>query len=302
MLGPLSFMGVFLLGGAAGALVTLAKYKHVIAECRRATALCRQSLSASANGDAANSLDSGERFALKALVVSRDPLIDAIFSKLFRELRIEALHCTRQSEASDHLACEKFAAIVLDLHVPSNYSALLRDLPGPNKRALLIAVTNENHAKEALDNIQAGLVVQRPLVPAQIRALLHGMYGRMLRDEQAYFRLPIEISVWIRTTFGKLFDCKTLNLSQKGMAVCTQGTLENGERIDISFSLPNTDILVSAKGSVIWDDKHGKAGISFECSNPSVQERYFEWLQDHFFKSLESQNLQVGASEQTVHA
>lgn len=289
MLEPLSIAGVFLLGASAGALVTYAKQRHLIKECRKAIFTYDSAISGPVTEEVGENIESGSRFAMKALVVARDLQIALIFARLFRELRVEAVACPSEREASTHLASEKFAAIVFDVKDFPNCSAILKDVPGPNKRALVIAVTDESNAKRAISNISAGLIIQRPLVLSQIRTLLHGVYGRMLRDEQAYFRLPIEISVWLRKESGKLLDCTTLNLSQRGMAVGSSAFFEVGEDVSIGFSLPNTDILVSAKGTIIWDDKHGKAGISFECTNTSVQERYFEWLQDHFFRYLESQ-------------
>jgi hypothetical protein len=82
-------------------------------------------------------------------------------------------------------------------------------------------------------------------------------------------------------------QCKTINLSQRGLAVRTISSLEVGERVDILFAIPNANLLVSAEGTIVWDDKRGKTGISFECKSSSVRARLSDWLSDHFFMRLE---------------
>jgi len=45
-----------------------------------------------------------------------------------------------------------------------------------------------------------------------------------------------------------------------------------GQKIDIAFAIPNTDLLVSAGATIIWDDKHGKAGNELRVVRvPAVQ-------------------------------
>ncbi len=105
----------------------------------------------------------------------------------------------------------------------------------------------------------------------------------MLRDGQSYFRLGIELPISIRRASGTLVRCASLNLSQTGAAVSTPSSFIVGEQVNLAFAVPNTDIFVSAEGKIIWDDKHGKAGISFACTSSSIQARFFEWLNDHFF-------------------
>src|SRR5437879_3424125 len=105
----------------------------------------------------------------------------------------------------------------------------------------------------------------------------------MLRDGQQYFRLAVELPVSIRSGSGALLQCTTLNLSQTGMAVRSSSSFVVGEPINLAFAIPNTDIFLTGEGKIIWDDKHGKTGITFECVNGSSQFRYYEWLHDHFF-------------------
>ena len=220
---------------------------------------------------------------MKALMFTRDPALVVILSHLFDELFVEAHGCTFESDVIDALSSEKFEALVLDFDNTSVCTKILeraREIR-PNQNVVVIAVGLGEQAKATFASGDA-LIIERPLVPRQIRNLLRTAYGRMLRNSQVYFRLTIELPVSIRTAAGAMLQCTTINLSQSGMAVSMFSSCTVGQKIDIAFAIPNTDLLVSAGATIIWDDKHGKAGMSFECTSPAVQARFCEWLYGHF--------------------
>jgi DNA-binding response OmpR family regulator len=220
---------------------------------------------------------------LKALIVARDLEMIRIFSYVFRERGIDARKCALESAALDQLSSEKFEAIILDFDEIAGCPNILKSLPGANKRVPAFAVASDSHTKQVASDLGASFVVERPLALPRIRDLLRSAYGQILREGQNYFRLAVELSVSIRRGSGALLQCTTLNLSQTGMAVNSSSTFTIGEQINIAFAIPNTDVFVGAEGKVVWDDKHGKTGISFECANASIQSRLNEWLQGHFF-------------------
>lgn len=274
---PLAVFGIFMLGAAAGALITYAKQKHIVGECREALELASEPGKATAESP----------FGMKALVVGRDPEMISIFSHLFRENSIETQKCFLESVAIDQLSSEKFEAVVLDFDHVGRCADILKSLPRPNKHVVVVAIASDSRAKEIASALGAAFIIERPLVPSQIRDLLRSVYGRMLHDRQAYFRLAVELTVSIRRGSGDLLECTTINLSQSGMAVRTPHPLEVGERLSIAFAVPNTDLFVSAEGAVIWDNRDGKAGIHCQYTNSSVQARFFEWLHDQFFTRFE---------------
>jgi hypothetical protein len=274
---PLAVFGIFMLGAAAGALVTYAKQKHIVGECRTALELASEPGKATAESP----------FGMKALVVGRDPEMISIFSHLFRENSIEIKTCFLESVAIDQLSSEKFEAIVLDFDHVGGCADILKSLPRPNKDVVVVAIASDSRVKEIASALGVTFSIERPLVPSQIRDLLRSGYGRMLHDRQAYFRLAVELPVSIRRASGDLLECTAINLSQRGMAVRTPHPLEVGERLSIAFAVPNTDLFVSAEGAVIWDNRDGKSGIHYEYTNSSVQARFFEWIHDQFFTRFE---------------
>jgi DNA-binding response OmpR family regulator len=274
---PLAITGIFMLGASAGSLVSYIR-------CRGAVRKYQKTIEG-AFADVDRSERINTNYRMKALVVSGNRQTIDIFAYLFREVGIEAANCDSKSRAIDHVTSEKFDALVLDFDNLSGCSEIVENVRGirPNREIPLFAIASENQAKATALALSSNFVIERPLVPQQIKSLLRTVYGRMLRSSQAYFRLNIELSVSMARASGPLLNGRTLNVSQNGMALTSPVSLKTGEMLHLVFAIPHTDVVVSAEGTVIWDDGHGKSGIRFKCSSASAEARYFEWLHDHFF-------------------
>jgi hypothetical protein len=70
------------------------------------------------------------------------------------------------------------------------------------------------------------------------------------------------------------------------MALHTPVPLAAGEQVHLGFALPNTKTILTADGTAIWDNRHGKAGLRFDYSNASMKQSYCDWLHDHFFAQV----------------
>ena len=301
---PLVITGIFMLGASAGALVTYAKQRKAIGECRKALGLATTALRApteqSANLENGFAVAQRSQLGMRAFIVGRDAEMLSVFSTLLREKGIQTEKCFHELTAIEQLSSKKFEIVVLDFDVARQSANILRNLPSPNKNAVIIAVASDEGNLRRATQLGAGLVVSRPLDPCKIREFLRGSYGRMLRDSQTYFRFAVQLPVSVRRSSGLIIGCTTLNVSQTGIAVITPSTFSAGEEVKITFAIPGTDALLCAEGNVIWDDKHGKAGIHFRCDNEVVQTRYFAWLHDQFFVARESE--QATANEELVYA
>jgi hypothetical protein len=76
----------------------------------------------------------------------------------------------------------------------------------------------------------------------------------------------------------------SINVSSNGLALNTPTPLELGAEVDMVVEL-TTEAAIAGKGVVIWDDKHGKAGIHFRCNSPEMQSQLDSWLERHSAKS-----------------
>ena len=296
MSNPLAITGIFMLGASAGSLVSYIR-------CRGAVRKYQKTIEG-AFADVDRSERINANYRMKALVVSGNRQTIDIFAYLFREVGIEAANCNSKSRAIDRVTSEKFDALVLDFDNLSGCSEIVENVRGirPNREIPLFAIASESQAKATALALSSNFVIERPLVPQQIKSLLRTVYGRMLRSSQAYFRLNIELSVSMARASGPLLNGRTLNVSQNGMALTSPVSLKTGEMLHLVFAIPHTDVVVSAEGTVIWDDGHGKSGIRFKCSSASAEARYFEWLHDHFFMRPNAQYLDTETQSNPAYA
>ena len=290
---PLVITGTFMLGASAGAVVTYAKQRNAISECRKALQLADTTFNATPTQQVA-------RVGIRAFIVGTDPEMISVFSALLHEKGIETEKCFRESAALERLSSRKFEVLVLDFDRAPECGQILKHLPSPNKKAVVIAVMSDTAEMDRAAELGASFVIGRPLNLSKIREFLRSAYGRMLRDSQGYFRFAVQLPVLVRTASGVVLACTTLNVSQSGIAVMTPSSFSAGDEVEINFDIPGTHTRLRAPGNIIWDDKHGKAGIHFRCEDTAVQARYFAWLHDQFFAAREGQ--QVTADDELVHA
>lgn len=291
---PLAITGIFLLGASAGALATYVKLRGALVECRRALEMVR--------GLPETVAERTLHVGPKALIIARDTEVISVFSTLLREKRIHVEKSFAESTALGELSQRKFEILVLDFDSLPECSYVLPNLPNPNRQAFVIAIASDPEERERAIGLGARLVVGHPLDLSKVREFLGLSYGRILRDSQAYFRLAIQLPVSIQRASGSMLFCTTLNLSQNGMAVTTPDAFNVGEEVEIKFEVPDNDATLQAEGNVIWDDKHGKAGIRFQCKDSAVQALYFAWLHDQFVAMREITPSQSHAREEAVYA
>ncbi|SRR6266567_1162634 len=118
-------------------------------------------------------------------------------------------------------------------------------------------------------------------------AALYAAYDLMVRERRRYFRCSAELPVLL-TPASATTDvrCTTINVSSNGMALSTPSPLNPGEEVRIILFLQAAERVVRAIGTVVWDDKHGKTGLSFQCSIAHDQDELQTWLDTQFHDLL----------------
>jgi len=234
---------------------------------------------------------------IKALLVTSDPGMVNVFSPLLQEMRIMVQYCPDESTAAHDVLMAKFEAVFLDCdHMPGNIPVIksLRESRS-NKNAVVVAVASNSAARQQAFDQGANFAFERPFVVPDIKKTLHAAYGLMLRERRRYFRHAIEIPVRARRDSGEELSCKTINLSQNGMALSVPSPLSQGEVLGLVFSVPDAALSVSARGTVVWADTLSKVGISFQCTNPEVESRLTAWLHDRFYTQFDIAQTQPAA-------
>ena len=227
---------------------------------------------------------------MKALLLTRDDAMVAVLSGLFHEIGVTVQRYMQETEAARALETGRFEALVLDFDNISNTRDVIERLrdSASTKNALVFAVASDGAARQRALEQGANFAFDRPFNKARVKEVLHTAYGLMLRDRRRYFRHPASLPVRLKRMTGAELHCASINISRNGMALKVPSALDLGEKVEIAFSLPDSEPLVGGQGTVVWDDKHGKAGLSFECTTLEVQNRLVTWLDAQFYAQLNS--------------
>jgi hypothetical protein len=226
---------------------------------------------------------------IRALVVTRDATLATTFSQISGEFGIFSQRIGENGGGiPEEFGAAKYDALLIDYEtVPQTTSILakLRESP-TNKNAVVFAVVGSDASRRRARDQGATFLLEYPLKGNETRRVLHAAYGLMTRERRRYFRCLAEIRVHLVRDSGEEVICKTINISSNGMAVNTPTPFQTGEELHISFVLPAGKSQLRARGAVMWDDRHGKTGLTLQCVNPQMQLELDSWLDANFNRAL----------------
>ncbi len=226
---------------------------------------------------------------IRALLVTPDPWLVKHFSSVCGELGIAAQRSATIDGVPDELGQAKYEAVLVDFDtVPETLTILagVRESRG-NRNALVFAVATDTANRHQALRQGANFIFERPVDAKEIRRVLYAAYDLMARESRRYFRCTAELPALLgQANAATDLRCTTINLSSNGMALRTPSSLHLGEVVQIALFLPGTGDAVRASGTVVWDDKHGKTGINFQCGIPRDQSELDAWLNTRFYELL----------------
>ena len=221
---------------------------------------------------------------VRALVVTSDAALASAFVDLARELGIVTDVLGPQEDVPAVVRREKYEALLIDLESPQDVSSALAALRAnpANRSAVVFAVAPRNGEKQTALNNGANFVLARPLDGKELRRTLYAAYDAMTQERRRYFRCTAELPVFLTRANGSDLVARTGNVSANGMSICSSTTFTQGERVGITLELQSGGPHILARGVVVWDDRHGKTGISFHCVRPELQGALDAWLDEQF--------------------
>lgn len=217
---------------------------------------------------------------MRTLVLTADPLLFTAFNEASTEFGIEACSSETFESLSSQLSQEKYEGLLLDFDtIPAadNMVAMVRRSHS-NKKAVIFAIASNSKRRDQALFEGAHFLLQRPVQKEHITKTLNAAYPLMFGEHRRYFRCTAELPVTVKRSGSEVpLECSTINLSTNGLGIRTPVPLDLGEDVEICLSLPN-GTAVRATGVVIWDDKHGKCGMTFRCSSPEMCRSLDAWL------------------------
>ena len=102
--------------------------------------------------------------------------------------------------------------------------------------------------------------------------------GFISNEQQKFFRTRVEISVTVKSAQGEEIQVQGVNLSTGGMGLDgLKEPLRFAGMLDVSFVLPDTEILFQAKARLMWVGDEGRVGIRFAVIEPALFEELQHW-------------------------
>ena len=102
--------------------------------------------------------------------------------------------------------------------------------------------------------------------------------GFISNEQQKFFRARVQTEVTIRNSRGDEIRVQGVNLSTGGMGLDgIKEPLRFAGVLDISFMLPESDILFQAKARLMWIGDEGRVGIRFVVIEPALFEQLQHW-------------------------
>jgi ActR/RegA family two-component response regulator len=227
--------------------------------------------------------------ACKALVISRDLEARELLINSLTPLAIQPEICEEVHSATRILDSHKFEAVIVDMRLGDEATLLMQELhrSPANRRAVSFAITASNGAATLATKSDSMFVLERPLSPASVSQTLRAAYGLMVRERRRYFRCPVEIPAAIRTQQNtEEISCKTVNISEGGVAVRCHTLLGSHIPRGLRFRLPGGSAQLFAETTERWRLEGGVMGLEFATLPPSQKSELQEWLAQKLEETL----------------
>jgi transcriptional regulator with PAS, ATPase and Fis domain len=102
--------------------------------------------------------------------------------------------------------------------------------------------------------------------------------GMISEDQQKFFRAKVNLSVTLKNSHGKELQVQAVNLSTGGLGLDAVSDPSGfSGLVDASFLLPESEIVIHAKGRLVWADTAGRAGFRFVVVEPALFAELQHW-------------------------
>lgn len=227
---------------------------------------------------------------LEGLVVANDLEVVNVFSRSLRDIGLKVEAHPDPESAVSALSHKKFDVVIVDCAGEDKSAEVLKTvrlLPSNNKAVVVAIASGGTSMREAFAG-GADFVLSKPVQQEQATRTLWAGYGSMLRERRRYFRQRLDVPAEVQLESGDRTPARTLNLSESGLAIRANLKMKAGQKIWFSFTLPETNLLISGSGQIVWTDARGQAGVHFDEVKPQALQELKNWLALKFLDQVAS--------------
>jgi hypothetical protein len=221
---------------------------------------------------------------LSSMVVSRDwqevSVLECILGGLHMDVAIE----NEPQRALARLSKSKIDALIVDCDLHGS-SQFLRDLQcGKHRSATVpLVIMGGTRGENSLHDTGALFAFEKPISVEQAVRTLSAARNMILDGRLRYHRAGLDVPVTIEGKGQLLRNAFLVNLSQGGMQIHSDDTVEAVKPFSISFALPGGKRTLKALAEIAWQDQRGNLGLRFVKIAPQQQRRLQLWLAQQYF-------------------
>jgi ActR/RegA family two-component response regulator len=215
-----------------------------------------------------------------ALIVSEDAAATRYLAEAMQELALSVEVCIKVSDALDRVKHSKLEVCVIDFLLGRQATRLLEQVRAStsNRTAVTFAITSSSAQTAQVLKTGSSFALERPLTLDSIRNTLNAAYGLIVRERRRYFRCPISVPAAASGKGESEVFGRTVNVSERGMAIATSTPLMPGAEVTMEFTLTNPQLVVTAECRVCWRNNKGQSGLSFLFLPSNLSSELQAWL------------------------
>jgi CheY-like chemotaxis protein len=209
--------------------------------------------------------------SLMLLLVENDAEILRSLKGWIQALSVEVLALSDSREAARRIPKSRFDGFLLEAKMPSpdgfELTTAIRALPGST--APIVLLTDLNDVETMRKAFKAGITIflTKPVTQERLTGLIRILRGPMLAEKRHRVRIPCRIPV--ECPFGgERFKGSSINVGEGGMLLESCGGAQVGQRITVSFNIPNSPRRMSGSCQVVRREGPDRMGVQFEDFSP----------------------------------
>jgi len=221
---------------------------------------------------------------LSSMVVSRDwqevSVLECILGGLHMDVSVEQ----EPQRALARLNKSKVDALIVDCDLHGS-TQFLHDLQCGNKRTATVplVIMGGPRSQRSVNETGALFAFEKPISVEQAVRTLSAARNMILDGRLRYHRAGLDVPVLIEGKGQAKKNAFLVNLSQGGMQIHSDDTVEAAKPMSVSFALPGEKRTLKALAEIAWQDQRGNLGLRFVKVAPIQQRRLQLWLAQQYF-------------------
>ena len=200
----------------------------------------------------------------QALLVLNNDGAAEVLTRVLSDYGVDSEACSDLEAAAHQFDEQRFDAVIVDFDDAGSAGRVLQSLrqSSSSKNAVTIGLlSNPSNVRSAFGT-GANFVLYRPISGESARASLRAAIALLKRERRRKFRVPVQLPVTLSWEEVPEVEGIMLDLSEDGMDVLSAQPLQNGQIVEIQFSLSDST-LVAVQGRIAWANTNGQAGVQF---------------------------------------